>query len=63
MRRVLIFARNARMAERFDELAREQALFAAVGAAHLPGGKGMLRLLKHRGWRVRAVAEDLPGLG
>ena len=55
MRHAMIFARNARMAARFDELARDQPLFAAVGAAHLPGGKGMLRLLKQGGWRTEPV--------
>ena len=56
MRAALIFQRNRRMAARIDELARRAPLFAAVGAAHLPGGKGVLRLLKQRGWRVRPVA-------
>ena len=54
-RRVLIFERNERLATRFDEVAQQQSLFAAVGAAHLPGGKGMLRLLKHAGYRLRPV--------
>lgn len=55
LRTALIFERNRRMADRFHEVALKQTLFAAVGAAHLPGGKGVLRLLKHAGWRVRAV--------
>ncbi|MGB3547069.1 MAG: TraB/GumN family protein [Saprospiraceae bacterium] len=52
-RRALLYDRNRRMTLRLDELLQDQTVFAAVGAAHLPGGKGMLRLLKQAGWVVR----------
>ena len=55
MRKVLLFDRNILMAERFSEIAREKTLFCAVGAGHLPGQKGMLRLLKKDGFTVEAV--------
>jgi uncharacterized protein YbaP (TraB family) len=45
-RQHLLYDRNRRMARRFVELARGERLFAAVGAGHLWGGKGMLRFLK-----------------
>lgn len=54
-RRVILYNRNAIMSERFHALAQQQSLFAAVGAAHLPGSKGMLRLLKHQGYHVRPI--------
>jgi uncharacterized protein YbaP (TraB family) len=53
MRRVLLYERNVLMAKRFEEIAREQSLFCAVGAGHLAGGKGMLRLLKKAGFKIR----------
>jgi hypothetical protein len=54
-RRLLIDRRNEAMAGRLAELAAGQRVFAAVGAGHLPGHQGMLRLLKQRGFRVQAV--------
>ena len=55
MRRVLLYDRNLLMTKRFDEIARQGALFCAVGAGHLSGGKGMLRLLKKAGYKVSPV--------
>jgi uncharacterized protein YbaP (TraB family) len=60
MRRSLLLARNERMARRFVELARQKSLFCAVGAAHLSGGKGMLRLLKQAGFSVKPVMCHAP---
>jgi hypothetical protein len=56
MRRVLLYDRNTLMAKRFGEIARERSLFCAVGAGHLAGGKGMLRLLKKAGFKVKPIA-------
>lgn len=55
MRRTLLYERNAHMAERIVLLAEQHSLFAAVGAAHLPGGKGVLRLLKRKGLQVKPI--------
>ncbi len=55
MRRPLLLVRNERMARRFAEIAHHNSLFCAVGAAHLNGGKGMLRLLKQAGFSVKPV--------
>ncbi len=54
-RKILLFNRNRIMAQRLDELARRTTICAAVGAAHLGGGKGMIRLLKSMGWRATAM--------
>lgn len=54
-RKPLLYQRNATMAERMHRLAEQQTLFAAIGAGHLGGGKGVLRLLKHRQLNVKAV--------
>jgi len=55
LRKTLLYRRNTLMSNRFSEIAQEQSLFCAVGAGHLAGGKGMLRLLKKRGFKVKAV--------
>lgn len=60
MRKVLLYDRNALMASRFAEIARTKSLFCAVGAGHLPGHKGLLRLLKKDGFTVEAVLPTIP---
>lgn len=47
--------RNRIMAERMLEHMRQAACFTAIGAAHLPGRVGVLRLLEERGFRVTRV--------
>lgn len=59
MRRILLYERNQIMAERFEEYTQEQTLFAAVGAGHLAGEKGLLRLLKHKGYQLKALPYSL----
>ncbi len=56
MRKVLLYRRNRLMAKRFAEITETDTLFCAVGAGHLAGEKGMLRLLKKAGFKVKAVA-------
>ncbi len=55
MRKVLLYDRNIKMAEEFDKIAKSKSLFAAVGAGHLAGKKGVLNLLKKRGLKVKPV--------
>lgn len=55
MRRVLLYDRNRRMAARFAAYSNQQSLFGAIGAAHLAGEKGVLRLLKQQGFHLRPV--------
>jgi uncharacterized protein YbaP (TraB family) len=52
LRETMLYERNRLMSRNLIEQARHQAVFAAVGAAHLPGGKGMLRLIKHSGFTL-----------
>ena len=51
----LLDQRNRRMAERMTPMLRQGGAFIAVGAAHLPGETGLLRLLEKAGYRVTAV--------
>lgn len=55
MRRLMLYERNTIMAHRFAEIAAERSLFCAVGAGHLAGEKGMLRLLKKQGFKTTTV--------
>ncbi|HSF48983.1 MAG TPA: TraB/GumN family protein [Burkholderiales bacterium] len=51
----VLYRRNRHMAERISrELARGDT-FVALGALHLYGDRGVLRLLEERGYRVRRV--------
>lgn len=51
----LIVARNHRMAERMTGLLDAGNAFIAVGALHLPGDEGILRLLELEGRRVKRI--------
>ncbi|MCB0568481.1 MAG: TraB/GumN family protein [Phaeodactylibacter sp.] len=56
LRQLLLYRRNRIMAERIGRLVAEQPTFCAIGAGHLAGGKGVMRLLKQQGFRLRPVA-------
>ena len=51
----LLTRRNANMAERMRARLKEGNAFVAVGALHLPGDSGLLRLLSAAGYRVTRV--------
>jgi uncharacterized protein YbaP (TraB family) len=50
-----LYNRNKVMATKMDSLMHLQSMFTAVGAAHLPGDKGVIALLKQRGYTVEPV--------
>ncbi|MCU0430364.1 MAG: TraB/GumN family protein [Cytophagaceae bacterium] len=51
----MIDERNRLMVERMDSIMKKQRLFTGVGAAHLPGQKGMIEMLRAKGYTVRPV--------
>jgi uncharacterized protein len=53
--RRLLTDRNRRMVERMRPRLEQGRAFIAVGAAHLPGDTGLLRLLERAGYRVSRV--------
>lgn len=55
LRGLLLYQRNIVMARRIAEVARQQTSFCAIGIAHLPGQKGVLRLLKKDGFKVKCL--------
>lgn len=48
----MLYDRNTIMADGIAEIAKKGKLFAGVGAAHLPGEKGVLQLLRDKGFTV-----------
>ncbi len=50
--------RNKNMARRMDSLMKMGAVFAGIGASHLPGNHGVLNLLRERGYSVRAIVHS-----
>lgn len=55
LRKLMLYHRNEVMAKRIAQLVKEQSLFAAIGAAHLGGEKGVLKLLKQQDFLLKAV--------
>jgi len=53
--RKVIVERNHRMAERMQSRLREGQQFIAVGALHLAGKEGLLKLLSERGYRLSRI--------
>ena len=56
-RRLLLYDRNHIMAERIADMTKEMTLCVAIGAGHLAGQKGVLNLLKKKGFEVKPVFE------
>lgn len=55
LRKMMIYDRNEVMAHRIGLLIGEQTLFAAVGAGHLGGNKGILKKLKSAGYSLKCI--------
>jgi len=56
-RKLLLYDRNELMVDRINNMMKEQSIVCAIGAAHLAGKKGVLRLLKKKGYKVKPVFE------
>ncbi len=54
-RNKFLLKRNEIQANSIDTILKKNSLFAAVGAAHLPGEKGVIELLRKMGYRLRPV--------
>jgi len=51
----LLDERNLRMIERMQSYLQKGNAFIAVGALHLPGDQGLLRLLEKQGYQVKVI--------
>lgn len=52
---IMLNQRNQRWISRIEQMAANSPTFFAVGAAHLPGDKGLISLLKRRGYTIEPV--------
>jgi len=50
--------RNRIMAEGIDTLAQKKSIFIGIGAAHLPGEKGVINMLKEKGYSLRPIIRN-----
>jgi len=58
LRKLMIYDRNEYMTNKLIQISEDGATFCAVGAAHLSGGKGMLRKLKLAGFKVTPIISN-----
>jgi uncharacterized protein YbaP (TraB family) len=54
-REKFLYKRNEIQANSIDSIIKKTALFAGVGAAHLPGNRGVIELLRKKGYTLRPV--------
>ena len=50
-----LFKRNEIQAKSMDTIMKKSALFVGVGAAHLPGSRGVIELLRKMGYNLRPI--------
>ena len=51
----IVYDRNTRMLEKIERMMQQDNIFIAVGASHLPGGRGLLKMLEKRGYTINRV--------
>ena len=51
-----LYKRNEIQAKSIDSILKMQSLFVGVGAAHLPGKRGVIELLRSMGYKLRPIA-------
>lgn len=54
--------RNRIMALGIDTLAQKQKIFIGIGAAHLPGKKGVIQMLREMGYTLRPIIRNVSEL-
>ncbi len=50
-----LYRRNEIQANSIDSILKKNSLFVGVGAAHLPGERGVIELLRKKGYRLRPI--------
>ncbi|WP_165749812.1 TraB/GumN family protein [Cellulophaga sp. Z1A5H] len=51
----MLYTRNNNMAIKLDSTIKRSKVFAGIGAAHLPGERGVIALLRKKGYTVKAL--------
>lgn len=50
-----LYRRNEIQANSIDSILKKSSLFVGVGAAHLPGNRGVIELLRRKGYKLRPI--------
>ncbi|GEO11674.1 hypothetical protein SAE01_41700 [Segetibacter aerophilus] len=50
-----LYVRNVIQANSIDTILKKRSLFVGVGAAHLPGPRGVIELLRKKGYKLRPI--------
>ncbi len=53
-----LYKRNIIQANSIDSIIRKSSLFVGVGAAHLPGRRGVIEILRDKGYHLRPINMD-----
>jgi len=61
--KTLLYDRNVVMVHSIDSIIKTGSLFAAVGAAHLPGKRGIIEMLRTKGYKVNPVVDRYTDAG
>lgn len=56
--KALLFDRNVEMVKNMEVYMKEGSLFSAIGAAHLPGKKGVIEMLREKGYTVNPIYDN-----
>ncbi len=59
----MLYKRNENMVKVLDSLMHKKSVFSGVGAAHLPGEKGMINMLIEKGYTVTPLASNQTDYG
>ena len=51
-----LYRRNEIQANSIDSILKKHSLFVGVGAAHLPGKRGLIELLRAKGYKLRPIS-------
>lgn len=54
-REKFLYLRNEIQANSMDSIMKKSSLFAGVGSAHLPGPRGVIELLRKKGYKLRPI--------
>jgi len=57
---LLLYNRNHNWVEKFGSITSQGSYLFAVGAGHLPGERGVLNLLRQKGYTVKPVNNEIP---
>lgn len=59
----MLFVRNRNMTNKLDSVVQTAKVFAGIGAAHLPGEKGVIAMLREKGYTVKPLVSRTTSKG